>query len=55
MKNKVLYKIWLGIGRMFGVLKEHNCEVGSSMLNARSQLEKAITPELRKMLNEKLQ
>ena len=53
MKNKVLYKIWLFIGRMFGVLKQHNYDVGVNMLDVRSKLEKAITPEMREMLNDK--
>ncbi len=51
---KIRYRLWLWIGQMLGVLKQHNIDVGKNMLDVRSRLEQAMTPELREMLNEKI-
>ena len=51
---KIRYRVWLWVGRMLGVLKQHNIDVQSNILEVRSRLEDAMTPQLKEMLNEKM-
>tara|TARA_B100000424_G_C22897508_1_gene477337 strand:- start:406 stop:576 length:171 start_codon:yes stop_codon:yes gene_type:complete len=46
------YDKWLEVGIEKGYLKSYNIERDKSMMEARIALEKAFTPELKKMLED---
>ena len=47
-----IYRIWLKVGIYIGFVKKLQLEQKDSLDNARKALEKAFTPQLKKMLRE---
>jgi hypothetical protein len=49
-----LYRLWLWIGGKSGYIKKYNSDRQIALDNARQALEDAFTPQLRKMLDDKV-
>tara|TARA_Y100000310_G_C20514502_1_gene730509 strand:+ start:402 stop:572 length:171 start_codon:yes stop_codon:yes gene_type:complete len=52
--NKYIYKVWFWVGCKCSLFREYNIERDKSMKSAREQLERAITPQIKQMLEDKI-
>jgi len=48
------YGLWLWVGERTGVLKQHNHKVVVNILETRQKLEKCFTPQMKKLLEDKV-
>ncbi len=54
LMNKYIYKVWFWVGCKCSLFREYNIERDKSMKSAREQLERAITPQIKQMLEDKI-
>ncbi len=54
MISNSIYRTWLWIGCRFRYIQKYNLVRDKAMLEARKALEKAFTPQLKKLLNDKV-
>lgn len=52
--NKLIYKLWFWVGCKCSLFREYNIQRDRSMKNAKEQLQRAFTPEIKQMLSDKL-
>ena len=52
LMNKIIYKLWFWIGCKCRLFREYNVQRDKSLLVAREALERAFSPQLKKMLDE---
>jgi hypothetical protein len=51
IKNNI-YRVWLWVGIRLGCIRKYNIERDKAMERAREALERAFTPQLKKMLED---